>query len=335
MTDQQKSGISRRDFVQRSGVVAGGMLVGANVAANETKAASNDSPGEIPRRTLGKTGVSLTAMTLGSAPMGKAPSIMPPETAETIRYAIDLGINAIDTAPAYRDAEEGVGLGLTGRRKQVFLSTKVLADTIADAEASLANSFKMLKTDYIDLLYFHSLGSHEVDQSLADDGVFTWLVKQKKAGKCRFIGVTGHNYPAKFAPYLETGEVDALLTVINLVDQHTYGFEKKVLPLAREQNVGIVAMKVFGGARDGQAGYEKPGTPPQLDVQHMETAVRYSLGTPGVTTLNLGVHSPRQDRQNLEMVKNFKPLEPDELAAANALGKELASDWGTHFGPVA
>ncbi|MDK1032311.1 MAG: aldo/keto reductase, partial [Planctomycetia bacterium] len=323
-------------FVQRSGLVAGGMLVGANaVGANEPQEPSNDSPGEIPRRTLGKTGVSLTAMTLGSAPMGKAPSIMPPETAETIRYALDLGINAIDTAPTYRDAEEGVGLGLLGRRKQVFLSTKVLADTIADAESSLANSFKMLKTDYIDLLYFHSLGSHDVDQALADDGVFTWLVKQKQAGKCRFIGVTGHNYPGKFAPYIETGQVDALLTVINLVDQHTYGFEEKVLPLAREHNVGIVAMKVFGGARDGLAGYQKPGSPPQLDVQHMETAVRYSLGTPGVTTLNLGVHSPRQVRQNLELVKNFKPLRPDELAAADALGKELAADWGEHFGPVA
>ena len=83
-------------------------------------------------------------------------------------------------------------------------------------------------------------------------GVFDWLVKQKKAGKFRFLGISGHNRPLKFVPLLETGEVDVLLTVVNFVDRHTYNFEDKVLPVARKPNVGIVAMKVFGGAAGRQ-----------------------------------------------------------------------------------
>ena len=62
-------------------------------------------------------------------------------------------------------------------------------------------------------------------------GVFDWLVKQKQAGKFRFLGISGHNRPHKFVPLLETGEVDVLLTVVNFVDRYTYNFEEKVLPV--------------------------------------------------------------------------------------------------------
>jgi len=96
--------------------------------------------------------------------------------------------------------------------------------------------------------------------------------------------------------------------------------------------VGIVAMKVFGGSR--KMNYADPKCPPQLDVQYLDLAVRYALGIPGVTTLNLGVHNVGQVRKNVEMVKNYKPLTADELARCQALGKELAAEWGTHFGPL-
>jgi predicted aldo/keto reductase-like oxidoreductase len=163
------------------------------------------------------------------------------------------------------------------------------------------------------------------------DGVFTWLVKQKKAGKCRFLGISGHNLTARFPRFLQTGEVDVLLAAVNFVDRHTYNFEEEVLPVARKQGVAVVAMKVFGGAAGGE--YKNP-TGPHIDRKHVPAALRYALSLPGVVSANLGVHTVEQVRDNIRMVKEFRPLNAEENAALLALGKELAPKWGEHFGPV-
>jgi len=136
-------------------------------------------------------------------------------------------------------------------------------------------------------------------------------------------------------PLLETGEVDVLLTVVNFVDRHTYAFEEQVLPVARKHNTGIVAMKVFGGARRSAGSYENPQAPPELDVEHLAMAVRYALGTEGVATVNLGVHNREQLRTNVELVRNAPPLSREEQGKLDRLGRSLARQWGAHFGDVA
>lgn len=334
MSTEQSSHLSRRTFVRQSGLLAGGMLL----AGNRSTVADETPPpvsGPLPLRTLGRTGAKVTAMTLGTAPCGLCPDIPPTEIAKIVNYAVDQGINSIDTAPAYKQSEEGIGLALGSRRKDIFLASKVLADTLEEAEESLSNSLRLLKTDCIDLVYYHQVGSHDVPKAMESDGVFSWLVKQRKAGKFRFLGISGHNMPGLYQQLLETGEVDVLLTIINFVDRHTYGFEEKVLPIAREKNIGIVAMKVFGGARKAAGSYKNPKAPPELDVEHLELAVRYAMSTPGVNTLNLGVHNMEQVRKNIEMVRNCEPLTPQDQDKLAALGKELAPKWGEHFGPVA
>ncbi len=338
VSNDRSSELSRRTFLGRSGALAGGVLLGAGSAAMQQAAAASGKPSgnsTLPKRVLGRTGVQVTTITLGTAPCGFSPQIPPPEIAKIVNFAIDRGITSIDTAPAYIQAEEGVGLALGSRRKEVFLATKVLADTIEEAEKSLTTSFRLLKTDYLDLVYYHSVGDHDVQKALDPDGVFTWLLKQKEAGKFRFLGISGHNRPGKFLPLLETGEVDVLLTVVNFVDRHTYNFEEKVLPLARKHNTGIVAMKVFGGASKSAGSYKNPKAPPELPIEHLEQAVRYALGIPGVATVNLGVHNIEQVQKNVEMVARFRPLSPPEEEQLQRLGKKLAAKWGTHFGPVA
>jgi predicted aldo/keto reductase-like oxidoreductase len=315
-------------------MLLGGGSLSRAAAQQDTPPISEPTSEPLPQRTLGRTGVSVTTMTLGTAPCGLSSKIPPPEIAKIVDVALDLGINSIDTAPAYKQSEEGIGLTLGERRKEIFLATKVLADTVEEAEESLEKSFRLLKTDWFDLVYYHSVGDHDVEQAKQPGGVFDWLVKQKKAGKFRFLGISGHNRPPRFVPLLETDEVDVLLTVVNFVDRHTYGFEDKVLPVARNHNVGIVAMKVFGGARKSAGSYENPEAPPELDVEYLQRAIRYSLGTSGVCTVNLGVHNSNQLRQNIEMVKRFKPLAPEEQLELAKLGRKLAREWGDHFGAV-
>jgi predicted aldo/keto reductase-like oxidoreductase len=72
-----------------------------------------------------------------------------------------------------------------------------------------------------------------------------------------------------------------------------------------------------------------------LDVEQLGMAVRYSLGIPGVATLNLGVHNREQLRKNVQMVKRYQPLTDDDQEHLRTLGKQLAQQWGPHFGPVA
>jgi predicted aldo/keto reductase-like oxidoreductase len=296
-------------------------------------AATDSSPSRLPERVLGKTKAKITALTLGTAPCGLTRPNSPKLVADCVNAALDQGITAVDTAPAYEVAEEGVGLALGNRRRGVFLSTKVMADTVADAERILSNSLRLLKTDYLDLVYFHNVGERNVEIALEAEGVLTWLLKQKQAGKLRFVGISGHNRLAKFVKLLESDQVDVLLTVVNFVDRHTYNFDEQILPLARKHNVGIVAMKVFGGARN--MNYGDPKALPHLDPEYLELAVRHSLAVPGVTTLNLGAHNPEQIRQNIQWVTRAKPLSTEEHVKVASLGKQLAAKWGMHFGPVA
>ncbi len=336
MSNNQPNSISRRGFVGQFGRAAGAAALGA--ATSSALGAETGGPAsELPQRILGKTGLSVTCMSLGTAPCGIAKDISARQVADVVNTALDLGINTVDTSEKYGNAEEGVGLALGRRRKEIILATKVWADTVDEAEKKLANSLKTLKTDYADILYFHNLGRLEradVQRARDPDGVFTWLLQQKKAGRCRFVGISGHNLPDRFGPFLETGEVDVILVAINFADRHTYNFEERVLPVARKHDVGIIAMKVFGAPDPETGSWGNPEARPNVGVENLERAVRYALSLPGVAAVNLGVHTVEQLRQDIEMVKRFRPLSAEEQRQVAKLGKRLASKLGEHFGPV-
>lgn len=331
MSENQRESMSRRGFVRRAGHMAGTAALGATAAS---ASAANADSAELPRRVLGRTGLEVTCMTLGTAPAGIAKKISPRQVGDIVNEALDLGINLVDTSEKYGNAEEGVGLALGRRRKDIILATKVWADSVDEAEKKLSKSLETLKTDYADLLYFHHLGDRDVKRAREADGVFTWLLKQKKAGRCRFVGISGHNLPARFPPFLETGDVDFIMVAINFADRHTYNFEEVVLPVAREQNVGVFAMKVFGAPDPKTGSWGNPEAKPNVGAENVELAIRYALGVPGVTGVNLGVHNVEQLRQNVEMVKRYEPLSAEEQREAAKLGRQLASDWGEHLGPV-
>jgi uncharacterized protein len=329
MSEDKPSCLTRRRFGQQTGLIAGGALM-----ASIGRGHAAEVDGTLQERILGKTGVKLSTFTLGTAPCGQSKSISMRDVADMVSRSLDLGVTSIDTARIYGNAEEGIGLALGNRRKEIFLATKVWADTVDDAEQSLAQSLRLLKTDYVDLLYFHNLGARQVDMAQEPDGVFTWLRKQKELGKTRFVGISGHNLSQRFGPFIESGGVDVALMVLSFVDRFVYRFEQSVLPLARKHNLGVLAMKVFGGVEGGFGNYGGPKRRPQLPAEHLELAVRYALEIPGVTSLNIGVHDAEQVRHNLAMIRRFEPLTEAEKAKAAALGRELAAEWGPQFGPT-
>lgn len=330
-----RGNVSRRAFIEQAGLVAGGVLLGSPATDGREPRTNTGSDTGIPRRVLGKTKESVTMLGFGTCGAGLSRDVTVEDIATMTRVALDSGIRYFDTARAYGKAEEGVGRGLGARRKEVFLTSKVAADTVADAERSLSTSLRFLRTDCIDLVYFHNLGIRDMRRALESDGVFPWLVEQKKAGKFRFLGISGHSHCQRFRRFIETDEPDVLMCVLNFADRFTYAFEDTVLPLARKHNLGIVAMKVLGGIRPGDTmeNLEGPRHPAAIDDELLQLAVRYALGIPGVAVANIGVYRSEEVRKNAEMVKNYRPLSPEEHAVLRELGQKTARRWGKHFGP--
>src|SRR5262245_39262352 len=169
-----------------------------------------------------------------------------------VRGVYDVGVTYFDCARAYWNgrAEEAYGLGLDGVRRDVFLTTKTHARTAREAEAELATSLRLLKTDYLDLWQAHSLETQDdVDRILGPGGSIEAFEAAKKAGKCRFIGFTGHFDPAVHAAMLRAYDGwDTAFMPIHAADHAYLSFEQIALPIAVERGVGGQGVQVFGKA---------------------------------------------------------------------------------------
>jgi predicted aldo/keto reductase-like oxidoreductase len=328
MAPRQSHDVSRRTFLQGAGAIGASSLLTSNQAVAKPLKTT------LPTRVLGRTKQQVPILTLGSWPCGRSSDVDVAAVERLTREAIDLGVTLIDTARNYGKAEEGIGRGLKGRRDGVFLTTKVWADTADEAKASFEQSLKLLGTEQVDLLYLHSVGNRDVKQVLAKDGALSYLLKQKEIGTTRFIGLSGHSRVETFLPLIKTGQFDVVMMAMNFVDRHTYGFESKVLPAAREQNMGIICMKVFGGIRGGFAAADGPNPGPEMQQRMLQQAIRYALDLPAVASLCIGPHTVEQLRKNVEFVKNYTPLSDGEREELMALGKKLSKQWKEHYGPV-
>jgi predicted aldo/keto reductase-like oxidoreductase len=149
----------------------------------------------------------------------------------------------------------------------------------------------------------------------------------KRQGVVRFIGASGHLHPTRFHEALDSGEIDVLMNAVNFVVQHTYDFEHKVWSRARHMNVGLVAMKVLGGAARDQGGFKLDGT-------YYEKAIRYALSIPGIAVAVIGLENIAELEKAATLVARAQPLSPAEGLDLARIGLDLAStpEWKTVYG---
>jgi aryl-alcohol dehydrogenase-like predicted oxidoreductase len=311
--------VSRRDFLRAASA-------GAALAASGPLQAA-DAPAKLPQKVLGKTGVSVPVLGLGTAPVGK---IAEKDAVAFYHRCIDAGVTYLDTAPelgGYGQAQKFLAPVLKDRRKEVFVVTKCFEPDGEKALALLKSNLAEMGIDRADLVYAHSLGDDKMgpDQVLGPTGVCKALEKAKRDGLTRFVGVSGHNRPARFVRALNEWDYDVQMNAVNLVIRHVYDFESKVWPLAAQKNIGLAAMKVYGGAAREQGA--------RLPAELRPAALRYALGLPAQVVV-VGMKSAEELNQNLAVVRDFKPLTPDELAALEQPTRELARKWGTVHGAV-
>ena len=284
----------------------------------------------LPTRRLGKTELRVPLVGYGTAPGGSGLSDR--DAIELLHHAIDRGVTYLDTAPAYERAQRQLRSVLAERRDEVIVATKVPVDGAAEALASLTGSLEVLGTDHVDIAYVHSLGGRDVDRVLAADGALAGLRQAQRAGMTRFVGFTSHNRPRQSTRLLRECEVDVIMVALNYGDQHTYGFERQVLPEARRHDVGVAAMKVYGGAAGMQYAAPSPAALTALGPVDHERALRWALDQEGVAIAVIGMFDLAEVEQNVRWARRTRPLTAAEQEALRHEGRALAAQWGEHFG---
>jgi len=320
--------INRREFLRRAGCAGAGLTL---AVMQQPLHAQTDE--ELPKRVLGRTKEKVTILGLGTAPVGEGP-IGVEEGIKIFSEVIDRGVNYIDTARIYGNAEEILGHIIPKRREKLFVVTKVSTDNAARAERSLNESLRRLKTDHIDLVHIHSIGGKNLDRVLASDGVLEFLLKQKEAGKIRFIGISGHNRPANFVRMIQTDQIDVQMCVINHADRNIYDFESKVLPEARKRNVGCAAMKVYAGIKGGFRNHRSGFIGCATELERLPHAMAYALDLEGVSVAVVGPYTVEQAIQNVQFARKYKPLIQEQYTSLMEYGKKLAESLGPRYGSV-
>ncbi len=299
--------LGRRQILRMLGVLgATAALSNSRGLAEALEPALSATAGEIPVRPLGKTGVKVSALCFGGAHWGRIE-----DDAEAIRIlheAIDSGVTFLDNAWEYNGgrSEELMGRAIQGRRQQVFLMTKVCSHGRDKNVAlqQLDDSLRRLKTDYLDLWQIHEVVyDDDPDRHFAPNGAADALLDAKRQGKVRFIGFTGHKHPKIHLKVLAHDfHFDACQMPLNVFDSTYRSFEGEVLPALNQRGIAPIGMKSLSGNAE----------PIKQGIVTPEEAIRYVLSLP-IATLVSGIDSREVLKQNLDILRRFKPMTVAEM----------------------
>lgn len=187
---------------------------------------------------LGKTGLMVSASSFGALPIQR---LSKEDAVSLLRKAYDLGVNYFDTANAYTDSEEKIGLALSDVRKNIVLSTKSGATDKKTLLQHVELSLRRMKTDYIDILQLHN--PSVLPDPSDPDSSYAGLLEAKKRGWIRFIGVTNHSAERARQAVL-SGLYDTLqYPLSSLAAEQDIALAK----LAHAHDMGFIAMKGLAG----------------------------------------------------------------------------------------
>lgn len=250
---------------------------------------------------FGSTGFKVSSLGFGAM---RLPDVSFEEAKQTLDYALDHGINYIDTAQAYRNSEEIIGKAVSARRKEFFLATKTNKRDYNTAKQEIEESLNKLQTDHIDLLQLHYVNyPREFKQLMAEDGAYRAAVEAKEQGRIRFIGITGHR-PDLLTQWIQKVQFDQVLFHLNLGQPFALD---ELIPVMTAKGMAKVAMKPLSG------GF----------IQPIEKAIRYPYSQ--------DVHVTISGMKSIEEVKqNIAAQEMEVGAEERAHLEQLARDLGEH-----
>jgi aryl-alcohol dehydrogenase-like predicted oxidoreductase len=288
---------------------------------------------DLPKRTLGRTGVEVTTLGFGAMELrggNRGPAMSDEDAEKLLNLVLDSGINFIDTSIDYGFSEERIGKFISHRRDEYFLASKCgcvvngqqgeHVHTAKNIRDGVENSLRRLQTDRLDLVQVHR--SLTMDEFRAE-GALQELLKMRDEGKVRFVGVSGTlpNLPEQ----IESGVFDAFqIPYSGLQREH-----EDVIQMAADNNMGAI---IRGGVARGaptdwdnrsyymissdtmKQRWDNADLDAILDgMPRVEFMLRFTLSHPGLSTTIVGTSNPDHLKNNVENAAKG-PL-PGEIVA--------------------
>jgi predicted aldo/keto reductase-like oxidoreductase len=308
MPDSNLPGVDRREFLQAglaATAAAATLSVGSAHAADDVKPDGNKPV--LPTRKLGKTGVEVTLLNQGT--VGQ-----PAALDRVLRYAYREGVRYFDTAEGYKNSEKVIADWLQAFpdiRKTIFLATKSHVRSPKDMMAKLDQRLANLKTDYIDLLFFHGLDTGQTDWPKSKE-LKDAAEALKKTGKVKFVGFSTHD--KMIAEQIQNAAEGGFIDVIML--KYTPWLDKgsalnKALDACHAKGIGLVSMKQLAGQTKFTEEHvpslkAKKLTPAQGLLQAIWTDERFSASCVTLATIE-------QTIENADAARRFEPLNLAEI----------------------
>ena len=267
------------------------------------------------KRRLGKTGHMSTVLALGGAALGR---ITQAEADAGISLAMEHGINHIDVAPSYGDAELRIGPWMPRHRKEFFLGCKTQARDKAGAWESIKRSMDRLKVSHFDLFQLHGVDdTGTVNTILGPGGALEAVLEAKQQGLITYVGITGHRPPV-YVEALKRFDFDTVLFPLSRV--HAAHFDegndfRPLLEAAKRKDVGVLAIKAVSkrmwpaGDRTYSTWYEPFDTQEDID-----RSLWYTLSQ-GVTTCPMPSDLKLWPLV-IDAAERFRPMTAEQQAAA-------------------
>jgi len=253
---------------------------------------------------LGKTNMRVTKLGFGGIPIQRVPES---EAVAVVKKCLELGIRYFDTANSYTTSEERIGKAISGRRQGLFLATKSTAPTREEVKKHLQLSLKQLGVDYIDLYQLHNVSDFKtLDMVLDPKGPIAVVEEAKRKGIIKHIGITSHAMDvAKEA--VKTDRFETIMFPFNFI---TCEPADELLPLAREHDVGFIAMKPLAGGR----------------LDNVTLAFKYLRQFPDVLLIP-GIQRPSEIGEIVQILEGPRQMTEEEQCEMQRLREEL----GTRF----
>lgn len=256
----------------------------------------------LQKRRLGNTNIEVSVIGLGTVKFGRNQGVKYPtsfelpsdkEAMHLLNQAAELGINLLDTAPAYGASEERLGHLLKGHRSNWVMTTKV-GEEFVDGKSyfdfskqavqrSIERSLKRLHTDYLDIVLVHSNG--EDKRIIEEEGIFEVLSSLKQDGKIRAYGMSTKTIEGGL---LTIEKADVAMVTFN----PQYVDERKVIVHAHQQQKGIFIKKAFAS---GTLLQSSAVAQPSYSA---DQAMQFIFAEPGVTSVIIGTINPHHLREN-------------------------------------
>lgn len=276
-------------------------------------------------RKLGRTGLEVTAVGFGgipimgaNCPVGCVPE---DEAVRVVRYALDKGVNFIDTARSYSESERRIGIAVKGRSPRPYIATKTYIDPkgkdLDRFSREIDESLAALDVDYIDLYQIHYI-DRGFEFALGPKGAVAQMRKARDEGKIRHIGVTAHD-PDMAVRALETGEFETVQVPYNVVKPEA---AEKLFPYCLERGIGVICMKPIAGGALATA----PEVQQWLEGKDLPTAtnaLRFVLSQAAVSVAIPGMDSTLEVDENVAVAR-AETIEPLSDAEVEKIRSRLA-----------